>query len=153
MVNICSLEGTSFHHVCFLVGVYWTQIFRGQQFRIGVYKSQTWDRRGNYIWYSRTWYLKILGMELASCNPSWAKNFEMVPRFLENMCSNGLENVFQNLSLIVLTFTNLTSFREVKVLQRIDCVLIQETLSSLIFAVMYYVICFTFLIDNFKFLS
>jgi hypothetical protein len=66
-------------------------------------------------------------MEL-SCNLSGAKNFKMVTRFLENMYTHSLENVFQNLS--VFTFTDLTSFREVNVLERNDSVLIQETLSS-----------------------
>jgi len=46
-------------------------------------------------------------MELSSCNLSGAKNFKMAPRFLENMCTHILENVFQNLS--VFTFTDLTS--------------------------------------------
>jgi len=70
-------------------------------------------------------------------------------RFLENMCTPSLENVLQNLS--VFKFTDLTSFREVNVLERKDGVLIQETLSSfnLIFAVMYYGICFTSLLDSF----
>jgi hypothetical protein len=67
-------------------------------------------------------------MELASCNPSGAKNFKMAPRFLENMCTHSLDNVFQNLS--VFTFTDLTSLREVNVLERNESVLIQETLSS-----------------------
>jgi hypothetical protein len=88
-------------------------------------------------------------MQLASCNPSVAKNFKMAPRFLENMCTHSLENVFQNLS--VFTFTDLTSFREVNVLERNETVFVQETWSSfnLIFAAIFCGVCFTFLLENF----
>jgi hypothetical protein len=67
-------------------------------------------------------------MELASCNPSGAKNFKMTPRFLKNMCTHNLENVLQNPS--VFTFTDLTSFREANDFERNDSVLIQETVGS-----------------------
>jgi len=77
-------------------------------------------------------------MQLASCNPSAVMNFKMAPRFLENMCTHSLENVFQNLS--VFTFTDLTSFREVNVLERNESVLIHEPLSSFNFNFCCYVL-------------
>jgi hypothetical protein len=77
-------------------------------------------------------------MQLASCNPSAAKNFMMAPKVLENMCTHSLENVFQNLSAF--TFTDLTSFREVNVLETNEVVLIHETLSSFNFNFCCYVL-------------
>ena len=39
-----------------------------------------------------TYHLWILNTELVSCHSSGAKNFEVVPRFLEYMCTPILES-------------------------------------------------------------
>jgi hypothetical protein len=55
-----------------------------------VYKSWEPDRPGDYISYGGTKYLWVLRMELAPGLPSGAWNFEVVSRFLENLCAPNL---------------------------------------------------------------
>jgi hypothetical protein len=49
----------------------------------GVHKSRSPSRPCDYVLYGGDWYLWILSLELASCHPSDAENFEVATRFLE----------------------------------------------------------------------
>jgi hypothetical protein len=41
----------------------------------------------HFVWWHHLW---VLGMELASCHPSDAKNFEVSDRVFENLWTSGL---------------------------------------------------------------
>jgi hypothetical protein len=65
-------------------------VLKQYQYRPGMHKSRAQSHLGNYILYGCTLYLCILDMQFASCCPSGAYNFEVAPRFLENMCTPGI---------------------------------------------------------------
>ena len=56
----------------------------------------------NKILFSGAKYLWLLSIELALCNPSKAQNIEVIPRFLENLCT--LELMYLRMSHTTLNF-------------------------------------------------
>ena len=66
----------------------------------GVHKYTAQARIGDEILYGDAYYLWVLRLEVASCRPSCALNFEVALRFLENLPphSPALENLCLALS-------------------------------------------------------